>query len=213
MCSCMDGYGVRLLADCACAALSIQSGQPVRYTIFSIRSGTHGYDADEMLDFGTATVPGPEAEEDDWFGEGNAFESGEELASALLAMAEHPDEVPASAPEAASEARAEYRIDETFVLTDRSSPAQTAPIRTPASEDGSAAAPRGWSVRSPGAIPLPPRAPGRSGWSIRNSVKVLQHTEDVLNALREEAIVAALLAASRALHPERSLPKPKPQTR
>jgi len=185
-------------ADCHRAGLSIPSGQPLRYTIFSGRSRTHRYDAAVVLDFGLPSTPVQEPEEDDWFGEGNAFESGEDLAIALLAMAASPavEEVEAETPAAQVPV-----VRDSFLLTDQDvlpRPALVAePVRVAAT-----LAPRGWSVRKPGAIPLPPREPGRSGWSIRNSVKVLQHTESVMNTLREEAVVATLVAAARAIHPD-----------
>jgi hypothetical protein len=147
----------------------------------------------------TATIS---SDEDDWFGEGNAFESGEELASALLAMAEEPEEA-----EVIAESQLEHTAGgqrETFVLLDADAllkPAASSeqPVSAAPPSTGS----RSWSVRAPGAIPLPPRAPGRSGWTIRNSVQVLQRTEEIINGLRHEAIVTALGAAFRAFHPDR----------
>lgn len=157
-------------------------------------------------------APPLQDEEDDWFGEGNAFESGEDLASALLALVDPPaEEVPRPAAELEPAVITAAGVEGTFVLVDRDdmvSPAGPSP-----GTGGIAQAQRTWAVRAPGAIPLPPRAPGRSGWSIRNSVKVLQHTEEVMNSLREEAVVAALLAASRALRPENRLSKRNRQAR
>jgi len=150
-------------------------------------------------------------EEEDWFGEGNAFESGEELASALLAMAEHPamEAAAASVPEPAV-LTAPGTADSFHLVDGRN----LAPVAARAPLVIEAVKPqRAWAVRSPGAVALPPRAPGRSGWTIRNSVKVLQHTEEILDALREEAVVATLRAASRALHPDTRLPKRKAHAR
>jgi hypothetical protein len=113
----------------------------------------------------------PEAvEEDDWFGEGSAFDSGEDLAAALLALAgtagangEHDATVIAGAPAAAP-----------------------APV------------PLTWSVRKPGAVAIPTRQPGRSGWSIRNSVQLLHQAEEIIDRLRQEAVQATFDAAARA---------------
>ncbi|HKR98861.1 MAG TPA: hypothetical protein VJU79_05045 [Candidatus Dormibacteraeota bacterium] len=167
-----------------------------------------------MLDYRTSTsapAPAEPSEEEDWFGEGNAFESGEDLAAALLAMAYESgtDDAPAAAEPMTLTAPGS---DDSFVLVDgrdfvpvpRPSSVNTPPAPMPK---------RSWAVRAPGSMALPPRAPGRSGWSIRNSVKVLQHTEEILDKLRHEAVVATLMSASRAFHPEKHLPKQPLQAR
>jgi len=158
-----------------------------------------------MLDFQLDTAPPPEVEEDDWFGEGNSFESGEELASALLAMATDGSVAAAvvSEPSPTAEAEPVAEADGAFHLFDSNAAAQQLRERLAKSEPARYT-PRSWSVRTPGAIALPPRVPGRTGWSIRNSVKVLQHTEEVIEALRTDAVVAALQASARAIHPERA---------
>ena len=162
-----------------------------------------------MLDFELETTPATDVEEDDWFGEGNSFESGEDLAAALLAMADGRPELPRPQP---SQTR-QGPLEATFLLSDpqeatrllRERLARSEPDRYPT---------RTWSVRAPGAIALPPRVPGRTGWSIRNSVKVLQHTEEVINTLRKDAVVAAMQAAARAIHPEKASRRlPRFQTR
>ena len=111
-------------------------------------------------------------EEEDWFGEGSAFDSGEELAAALLAIA---GTTRARVPVAAAAAVAAVAVAE--------------PPRVPLT----------WTVRSPGSVPLPPRQPGRSGWSIRSSVQMLRRTEEVIQNLREDAVAASFDAAARAI--------------
>jgi hypothetical protein len=153
-----------------------------------------------MLDYPAAAAPAvEEEEEEDWFGEGNAFESGEELASALMALAAHPQPEASAAIEAAQPlVFTAPGVEGSFVLAE---PAGVVTARRPQAARAEPP-PRRWSVRASGTMALPPRAAGRSGWSIRNSVKVLQETEKVLTSLRQEAVAAALLAASRALRPE-----------
>jgi len=113
-------------------------------------------------------------EEEDWFGEGSAFDSGEELAAALLAIA---GTTRARVPVAAAAAVAVAAV------------AVAEPPRVPLT----------WTVRSPGSVPLPPRQPGRSGWSIRSSVQMLRRTEEVIQNLREDAVAASFDAAARAI--------------
>jgi hypothetical protein len=152
----------------------------------------------------------PDDEEEDWFGEGSAFDSGEELAEALFAMAsavrEHspltavapsaslvPE--PIQAPEIPPR-EAAFEVVEPPAPggDDGRAPVGVAPRATPS--------PRTWSVRAPGVDPLPPRHHGRSGWTIRNSVQLLRRTESVMQQLREEAVLTAFAAAARALSPE-----------
>lgn len=146
--------------------------------------------------------------EDDWFGEGSAFDTGEELAAALLALAGTVDPrtgAPAGGvpeePRAAHPAHdGSFEILAPFVpglgaVNGRiaAGPASGRPAAAPAS-----APPERWSVRTPGQPLLPPRLSGRSGWSIRNSVTVLHRTEQVMARLREDAVEAAFLAAAEA---------------
>ena len=148
--------------DCLRAPLAGTCEQPVRYTIFSEYGRAPDYDRDAVALNDLA----PE-DDDDWFGEGSVFDSGEELAEALLTLA-----------------------------------GSAAPVVAPAAPVAVAEPPRvplTWTVRSPGSVPLPPRQPGRGGWSIRSSVQVLRRTEEVLQNLREEAVAASLDAAARAI--------------
>jgi len=180
--------------------------------IFSGRSRTRPYDLKGMIDYRkTSPAPAETPEEDDWFGEGNAFESGEELAAALLALATQPDVDEPAAVAAEPAMLTAPDSGDSFVLVDGRDLAPVIP--RPQTAAPAPAPKRTWSVRSPGAVALPPRAPGKSGWSIRNSVMVLQHTEEILNKLRQEAVAVSLLAAARAFHPEHHLPKQQPQAR
>ena len=125
--------------------------------------------------------PAPD-EEEDWFGEGSAFDSGEELAAALLAIAvstRAPAAAPAPLPVPVAAAAASVAA----------AVAVAEPPRVPLT----------WTVRSPGSVPLPPRQPGRSGWSIRSSVQMLRRTEEVMQNLREDAVAASFDAAARAI--------------
>ena len=56
-----------------------------------------------------------------------------------------------------------------------------------------------WSVRVPGVQLLPQRQPGRTGWSMENSVRILRQADELVVRLREEAIVTAFSATARAL--------------
>lgn len=149
-------------------------------------------------------------EEEDWFGEGSAFDSGEELAEALFAMATAVRDQPApaagvaTAPPLAQPAPIPDTPphDGVFEVIEPLAPAADVGRVPVAMAPPATPAPRTWSVRAPGADPLPPRQQGRSGWSIRNSVQLLRRTESVMRQLREEAVLTAFAAAARALSPE-----------
>jgi len=147
-----------------------------------------------------ATAGGASTQDDEWFGEGSAFDSGEDLAAALFALAGTtrgattavaqpeiiwPEPVPAADP----------------VFEEVQRPAGLEGARRPGSQYGAratSASPGSWSVRSPGEQLLPPKVSGRSGWTIRNSVAVLHRTEDAIARLREDAVAMAFLAAAEA---------------
>lgn len=163
-----------------------------------------------MEDAEQLPVTEPADDEPDWFGETSPFDSEAHLAAALpdllLQTPRHgddsppppptapPDEQPLHVPEQASPSaedhyfevmqRRDTTLDGTIVV---SKPSLAAPA---------------WSVRTPGVEPLPQREPGRSGWSIVNSVRILRRAEDLVMRLRQEAVVAAFNAAARALHGE-----------
>jgi len=132
--------------------------------------------------------------EEDWFGEGSSFDSGEELATALFALAGTVDPS-LGAPPAYDQPDAEpaAAVHSEFVLLDEYEPATAAPVRPPPATE--TPAPTTWGIRASGSSILPRRS-GQSGWSIRNSVQVLHRTDDVLRKLREEAVVTAFSSAA-----------------
>ena len=133
--------------------------------------------------------------EEDWFGEGSSFDSGEELATALFALAGTVDPS-LGAPPVYDHPEAEQpaTVRSEFVLLDEYLPAAAAPVRPAAAAE--TPAPTTWGIRASGSSILPPRRSGQSGWSIRNSVQVLHRTDDVLRKLREEAVVTAFSSAA-----------------
>jgi hypothetical protein len=152
--------------------------------------------AETVASNGGAHIP-----DEEWFGEGSAFDSGEDLAAALFALAGAPYNEAAPAPEGLwpAEAPAGPEADTVFVEVQRTAAVATA--SRPYSVRSSAApsvSPRSWSVRTPGDALLPPTVSGRSGWTIRNSVAVLHRTEDAIAHLREDAVAMAFLAAAEA---------------
>jgi hypothetical protein len=149
----------------------------------------------------TIEVPAPLGDDvlgEDWFGEGSVFDSGEELAAALLALVSAaPDAVrdagagreatsaavdavvvpsgPPPAPAGAPQTQlAEERLGE-FQVAAMPSFVKRAPDRR--TSPGA-----GWQ-RSPSAV----SRPQGGGWSIRQSVQILRSTEESLVRLREEA--------------------------
>lgn len=138
-------------------------------------------------------------EEDGWFGDGSAFDSGEDLAAALMELAGVATQKLVTHARVV-EVEDRGPRDMTFELL---RPHQPEPerhvIATVRSRSWSPAdQPLTWSVRSPGAEEVPSRQPGKTGWSIRSSVQMLQRTEEVMLKVREEAVSAALVAAARA---------------
>ncbi|MBV9101678.1 MAG: hypothetical protein JOZ46_02820 [Candidatus Dormibacteraeota bacterium] len=152
---------------------------------------------------------------DDWFGEGTAFNSQADLAAALHAMTEQP--APTALPE--SEAQLEDDRDAagdghvadgnghvpdgdvTFELMEHRAlplppPVASPPVKPQPRVDAAVAT---WSVRVPGVQLLPQRQPGRSGWSLQNSVRILRQADELVVRLREEAIVTTFSATARAL--------------
>jgi hypothetical protein len=183
--------------------------------------------------------PLPEgADDEDWFGEGSAFNSQAELASALLNVdgsamppaepevallenvvpVEEPGPGTPDEPEAALQefAAAPQEFEATpqkpapngqgsghFDFVDPRDPsgALVEPAPPPLPAPPPPVLPT-WSVRIPGVQLLPARQPGRTGWSMDNSVRILRQTEELVARLREQAVVAAFAAAARALHGE-----------
>ena len=145
--------------------------------------------------------PAVEDEEDGWFGEGSAFDSGEDLAAALMELAGVPtgitfveQESPATQLEEAGRPR-----DLTFEMLRPSHHTADTVAASSVGRWSSVNKPLTWTVRTPGSADVPARSPGKSGWSIRSSVAMLQRTEEMLLTLREEAVAATLIAASQAI--------------
>lgn len=115
--------------------------------------------------------------EADWFGNGTGFDSAAGLARALTAL----------------------DGDTVFEVVDPRDVTRTGDVTESDGDDGAVAVPA-WSVRTPGVELLPPRQPGRSGWSMRNSVALLSQAENLVVRLRQEAVATAFSAAARALH-------------
>lgn len=133
------------------------------------------------------------AEDEDWFGEGSMFESSEDLAAALFALAGTAD--PAAGGQVAPAPRPEHRIesiDPTFEVFEPLAAGRAAE-KAPAP-----AAPSSWGLRKPGTVLLPPKRPGHTGWTIRNSVQVLHQTEEAMARLREQAVTTAFMSAAEA---------------
>jgi hypothetical protein len=147
-----------------------------------------------------ATVGGASIQDDEWFGEGSAFDSGEDLAAALFALAGTSVTTVISKPEISWPSFVAPDADPVFVEVER--PTSLDGARRPGSVSAGAQGGNGtsntWSVRSPGEQLLPPTMSGRKGWTIRNSVAVLHRTEDAIAKLREEAVAMAFLAAAEA---------------
>jgi hypothetical protein len=142
---------------------------------------------------GHVAAEAPPAEDEDWFGEGSMFESSEDLAAALFALAETADPAaggqvaPAPRPEPVAET-----IDPTFEVFEPLAAGRAAE-KAPAPP-----APNSWGLRKPGTVLLPPKRPGHTGWTIRNSVQVLHQTEEAMAKLREQAVTTAFLSAAEA---------------
>lgn len=125
-------------------------------------------------------------DEEEWFGDGSAFDSGEDLAAALMVMAGSPIGVePPGAgidrvihpPRAGGEAFEEVTRSEQEV-------------QTVGGRDESV----GWAVREPRARPA-----GKRGWSIRNSVQSIRLAESTITRLRRDAVLVAWRAAGVAI--------------
>jgi hypothetical protein len=143
----------------------------------------------------------PKPDDDDWFGEGSFFESGEGLAAALFALAGTVDpaaggQVPPVATVLSSSAEAGFDDEGLFEVLQPLSGNGAGHAAPAVGTTAPSSSPRAWSVRTPGSLLLPPRRPGRSGWSIRNSVQVLHRTEDAMSSLREQAVTSTFMAAA-----------------
>ena len=147
--------------------------------------------------------PTIDEEEDGWFGEGSAFDSGEDLAAALMNLAGVPVGRAAQEEEPAGSVFEEQMRSNDMIfelLSPASSGTEARSIEgTPPARKWSDGQALTWTVREPGSVELPARKPGKTGWSIRSSVLLLQRAEQVLISLREEAVDRSLIAASHAI--------------
>ena len=133
----------------------------------------------------TQSDPNVSLDDEDWFGDGSAFDSGEELAAALMSMSGSIS--PAATQIAASRAN-DAQAGELPAFEAAEFPPLAGSV--PEFQIGSSTSPTGagsWNRRV---------TSGDTRWSIRNSVKTLKMTEDVVRRLREEAVEVAWRAAS-----------------
>ena len=117
--------------------------------------------AETVASNGGAHVP-----DEEWFGEGSAFDSGEDLAAALFALAGAKYTEPAPAPEVLWPVAPTAGADADTFFVEVQRPGAVAEAARPYSVRSSAAPsapPRSWSVRTPGDALLPPTVSGRSG--------------------------------------------------
>jgi len=220
--------------------------QPVRDTIFSQHGRNWRLRSSAVANLDIPPLP-EGADDEDWFGEGSAFNSQAELASALLNVdgsAMPPAEpeaallenvVPVEEPGPGTPDEPEAGLQEFAAASPEfeATPQKPAPnghgsghmdaghagghfdFVDPRDPSGALVEPAApplpappppvlptWSVRIPGVQLLPARKPGRTGWSMDNSVRILRQTEELVARLREQAVVAAFAAAARALHGE-----------
>lgn len=143
---------------------------------------------------GTGQMPDVVLDEDDWFGDGSAFDSGEDLAAALMAFAgvTDPGMEPGGAAIPSFEV-AEYNPAQVAQVPRPQGPTEFQIAELPATARPETATVRsGWGQRQGGAQ--------RNGWAIRNSVKMLKTTEDVMRRLREDAVEVCWRAAQVASH-------------
>jgi len=121
-------------------------------------------------------------DEEDWFGEGSSFDSGEDLAAALFAMAGNAP--PALEPVESTKAPA--------ILTVNTGGFRIVESVSPPSSDASKPQ---WGVRE--ASTREQSAEPR--WGIRHSVQILKRTEQVMARLQRDAVEVTFSAASLAV--------------
>lgn len=132
----------------------------------------------------------------EWFGEGSAFDSGEDLAAALLQLAG------VSAKPQRDAAPAGWDLPQ----------APAPPVRSAPRPGGGGAAieteifqtfERPRVQTSPGLAPAKtrfvPRGPVRANWSVRHSGQFLRATEEVVAGLQEQAIQRAWDEVAKAI--------------
>ena len=155
-----------------------------------------------MTDVTQPPDPGAaEEEEEEWFGEGSAFDSGEDLAAALFAMAGvQTADAPADGPGTlvASQAHDDSAYDEWSSRGAATATVPTAPMDLSSFQISERPAlvrpgPSTWGVREQGNM-----SRGPAQWGMRHSVQMLKTTEQVMARLQRDAIEVAFHAAARA---------------
>ncbi|GAC1339698.1 MAG: hypothetical protein NVSMB29_07450 [Candidatus Dormibacteria bacterium] len=167
-------------------------------------------------------------DDDDWFGVGSSFDSGEELAAALVAFGtarpparaaiEAGPEPPGDGSETGGDP-ARSALGQAPATGLGSAPAGARPAGSPPGSPRTEGRPRrpvpggrpagqgidasSWPTISARAAPAPAGVPAGQasgpGWQIRQGVRSLRRAEEALERLREEAILVAWAAASAAL--------------
>jgi hypothetical protein len=130
-------------------------------------------------------VDSPVDEEEDWFGEGSSFDSGEDLAAALFAMA--GDAPAVQEPVESAKGPAILTIDTSGFRVVESIGNRNAAAGKADKTD--------WSVRETSAREqsVEPR------WGLRHSVQILKRTEQVMARLQRDAVEVTFSAASLAV--------------
>ena len=120
-------------------------------------------------------------EAEDWFGEGTSFDSGEDLAAALFAMAGAPppqvDEVPPLEEVGRNFTPAILSVDQSSFK-----------VVEPGTRTSS------WGTRETASVSRPPRDPSNP-WSIRHGVQILKRTEQMMARLQRDAVEVTFAAA------------------
>jgi hypothetical protein len=126
-------------------------------------------------------------EEEDWFGEGSSFDSGEDLAAALFALAGSAQ--PVLEPVESGKPPAILTVDTSGFRVVES-------VVKPAS--GAGAGKSKWGVREASAH----EQSTEPGWGIRHSVQILKRTEQVMARLQRDAVEVTFSAAAVAVSQE-----------
>lgn len=130
-------------------------------------------------------------DDEDWFGEGSAFDSSEDLAAALLAMMGDGNSEPQNLE--FHEVAAGNPQEE---LQSPSTPIMFEPTRKEAPKPPWEGQPTvGWAVASG----LAAKRAGKREWSFRNGILAMRKTEDAMAQLRRAAIEVTWAAANTVL--------------
>ena len=118
---------------------------------------------------------------EDWFGEGSSFDTGEDLAAALFAMAGAPESDVAEVPPV-------EEVGRHFVPAILSVDHSSFKVVEPGTRSSNK-----WKVREAEAAgaPVDPNNP----WSIRHGVQILKRTEQMMARLQRDAVEVTFAAA------------------